>query len=262
MNRDEAKAILRVHRPGHHEHNDPELARALEFARQDPELAQWWAKENAFDTSVAEKLSHVPPPADLRERILANPAVGSEKPSAATRQQPWWRGFSALAAALAIFATGAFFVWNHQPPAIPPPTLAEWQSGSIETLTHILAGADKLDVESPDSSKLRQWLQQVDAPSPAALPNSLTHLDTAGCKTIAIGNQRVSIICFHTGPRQLAHLVTVEERSLSNPPPEHQPQYVRHGEWVTASWSDRGQSFMLAMKGTDAELKGLLSPAA
>ncbi len=283
MNRDEAKAILRVHRPSQSASNDPELARALDYLRDDPELARWWKEEADFDQVVTEKLGSVPPPADLRGKILsgaASPPTDAEtastsnaggsdisRPIADTESSairpPWWRTVPALAAALAILlgAIGVV-IWNRQQPPQSGPALAEWQTGSLTELNQVLSGTKKLDVESASSADLRRWLEQAHAPNPAALPESLTRANSVGCKTVVFGNQKVSIICFHASPTQLAHLVTVEERTLSNPPPEHRPQFVRQGDWVTASWSDQGQSFMLAMKASEEELRRLLSPAA
>jgi hypothetical protein len=255
MNIDEAKAILRIHRPGQTESHDPEVAEALELVRENAELAHWWLQESAFDSDVAAKLARVPPPADLRDRILTGKSASSR-----ISGQPahWWRSLPAMVAALAILATSAaFWVRQNQHPA-----LADWQTGSLDVLTHVVAGEAKLDVESTNSTELREWLKKAQAPSPVALPDTLAHLKSLGCKTIPIGNERVSIICFHVSRTQLAHLVTVEERGLAKPPPERKPQFVRKGDWVTASWCDQGQAYMLAMKGTEEELRGLLSRAA
>src|SRR5262249_14611691 len=111
---------------------------------------------------------------------------------------------------------------------------------------------------SPKVEELRAWLRHAHAPIPSQLPKSLQSLDSLGCKTFMLDNTRISIICFHLDANQIAHLVTVSERDLAKPPPEHAPLYARRGEWMTASWSDRGQAFMLVMKGSEPDLRSLL----
>jgi len=262
MNIEEAKAILRAHSPGRAGAEDPEIVQALEAVSEDRELARWWAEESALDSKITANLAGEPLPADLRERILSGKASLKERAPSA----PWWRGFGAMAAALAILVASAA-LWLHETHQKNPPTLAAWQSDSLETLNRVLSSADKLDTLSPDSSVLRTWLANKQDPSPAALPASLVQLKSLGCKTVTIGDRKVSIICFHTSATQLAHLVTVDAHGLEPRPPDRQPEFIRKGDWVTASWSASGQSFMLAMKGADAkateeELRGLLPPTA
>lgn len=252
MNRDEAKHILRLHRPTDPDLSDPKFAEALDLARNDAELARWLEEERALDSAIASRLAAVPPPADLRGKIL-------DRSSSARCLTPahlaWRRRFYILAASLVLLASSAVF-WTLHPPS---DTFSYWQSGSLVILDGMLSGKTKFDLESPSSAELRAWLHHVRAPAPAELPKSLQTLTSLGCKTVMLGNSRVSIICFHLNDSQTAHLVTVDETGLAHPPPERQPQFARRGEWVTASWSDHGQSYMLAVKGSEPDLRSLLS---
>ncbi len=252
MNRDEAKRSLRAFRPTEPDHQDPAFTEALDLVREDPELARWLEDEVAFDQELSGHLADAPIPADLRDRILSRKPAAESAPT--TRSS--FRHSLALFAACVAVILGIAAFWNH---THRPPTLDEWQTGSLAALSQILQGHGKLDQESPDSQSLRQWLTDAHSPVPQSLPRSLDHADSVGCKKLVFGNQQVSIICFHATPTQLAHLVTVDARALSHAPPEHAPQFVRNGDWVTASWSDRGQAFMLAMKGGEEELRRLLA---
>jgi hypothetical protein len=251
MNRDEAKQILRLSRPTDSDRNDPQLAEALELASSDAELSRWLEAEHALDSAITSRLAAVPPPADLRGKILDR-SSGSRLRSS---HPAWRRRVFILVASLVLLASAAVF-WTLHPPS---DDFSLWQSGSLAHLDSMLGGQEKFDAESASSAELREWLRQVHAPTPAELPKSLQSLTSLGCKTVTLGNNRVSIICFHLNDSQTAHLVTVDEKGLPHPPPERRPQFARRGEWVTASWSDGGQSFMLAVKGSEPDLRSLLS---
>ena len=56
MNNEEAKLILQAYRPGGQDANDPRFREALEQARRDPELARWFANEQALDSRISTKV--------------------------------------------------------------------------------------------------------------------------------------------------------------------------------------------------------------
>ena len=70
MNEQEARLILQAYRPGA-DPDDPEVAAALQEAARNPELARWFAEEQAFDRAIAAHLGNVPAPFGLKTRILA-----------------------------------------------------------------------------------------------------------------------------------------------------------------------------------------------
>src|SRR5215470_6851095 len=71
MDNREAKFILNAYRPGGQDASDPRFAEAIEQARRDPGLEQWFKESVAFDATVTEKLHAVAVPVDLRDNILA-----------------------------------------------------------------------------------------------------------------------------------------------------------------------------------------------
>ena len=71
MTTQEAKFLLSAYRPDGRDAADPFFAEALAQARSDPELAAWFAREQAMDARISERLGGIVPPQALRESILA-----------------------------------------------------------------------------------------------------------------------------------------------------------------------------------------------
>ena len=252
MNRDEARKILRAYRATEPDRSDPEFAQALGLAREDPELTRWLEEETSLDSAIAAKLAALPPPADLRGKILTRSA-GTDR--AAGTLAPWMRRVAVIAVIVGLPALVWYGAWRKY----EPKRFAPWQADALAFLDRMVAGREKLDVESAKSQELIAWLRQASAPVPGEIPPSLQHVESVGCKTLLAGQKRVSIICFHVDADHIAHLVTVEKRQLAGPPPEKRPQFVQKRDWMTASWSEQSQSFMLAMKGSEPEMRKLLS---
>src|SRR6476646_10606351 len=105
MNRDEAKFILRAYHLGGQDADDPQFREALGMARSDPVLAEWFAREQALDTRLSEKVRAFPVPPDLRGQLLAARKV--------IPLQVWWRRpawMVAAAACAVLVAAFAVFV--------------------------------------------------------------------------------------------------------------------------------------------------------
>src|SRR2546430_17331964 len=102
MNREEAKEILALYRPGIDDPNEPDIAAALELTKEDAELARWFAEQSALYNATRQKLKELPVPDQLLERILANPG----------RTPLLWRSplLWAAAAAIVLFAGLAMLV--------------------------------------------------------------------------------------------------------------------------------------------------------
>ena len=94
MNEQEARLILQAYRPGA-DPDDPEVAAALQEAARNPELARWFAEEQAFDRAIAAHLGNVPAPFGLKTRILAQ--LG---PPAAPHRWSWAVKLAGVAALL------------------------------------------------------------------------------------------------------------------------------------------------------------------
>src|SRR5262245_30740407 len=75
MNSQEARNILEVWRAGGPQANHPEFDEALRQVARDPELARWFAEQQAFDSAMTSALKEIAVPSSLKASILAESAV-------------------------------------------------------------------------------------------------------------------------------------------------------------------------------------------
>ena len=67
----QAREILLLYRPGTRDAEDPQIIEAMELARQDPELAKWFAQHQAFQLAMRAKFREIEVPAHLQANLLA-----------------------------------------------------------------------------------------------------------------------------------------------------------------------------------------------
>jgi len=247
---DEARLILSAYRPGGQDTHDPAFAAALEAAKKDPALAQWFAGQQAFDRLVAGHLRAVAVPADLRAKILAGAAAS--RPRQWWRQPRWW----ALAAAVLIFAGVAGF-WPGKDAG-----LADWQRRGLAVAGEIVAAREPFDLQHRDAAALTAWLRDHATPQPVALPAPLDGKPTLGCKTIAWDGHRMSLICFDLGDGVIVHLFTTDRAGLAHVPADGPARFVRAGAWTVAMWNEGDKTLMLATDQGEEPLRRVLRLAA
>ena len=92
MDKREARAFLSLLRAGEPLIDDARFEEAQRLAHADPELRDWWEKEQALDRAIAGKLAAVDAPADLKGRlhstaskIASSCSEGTMFPSSASR---------------------------------------------------------------------------------------------------------------------------------------------------------------------------------
>ena len=71
MTNQDAKLVLSAYRPNGADARDPFFEQALQQAKRDPELMEWFEKQRAFDRVIVAKLRTIEPPAGLNSQILA-----------------------------------------------------------------------------------------------------------------------------------------------------------------------------------------------
>src|SRR6266851_8098360 len=71
MDREQAKAVLALYRPGREGEDGPELAEALAVAERDPEVARWLEERSAVYRAIKAKFKAIEIPDGLKEQILA-----------------------------------------------------------------------------------------------------------------------------------------------------------------------------------------------
>src|ERR1035437_224945 len=92
VNKQRAKEILMLYRPGAADAEDPECADALEFARQDPDLQRWFEERCTVHEAIRARFKQITVPEGLKEQILSERRVHTI---------PMWRRQSVVLAAAA-----------------------------------------------------------------------------------------------------------------------------------------------------------------
>jgi len=231
MKTDEVKRLLQVYRPGGQDAADPEFAEALEAARKNPDLARWFAEEQAFDAVLSRSLKEPPVPADLKESILADRKV--------VRLSPWWNArprIAAVAAALAMLLGLAGFWVKHQSTSF---------AGFRNEIIQLAWNSDQhLEFRSSDLRAVRDWLDRNQAAGDFELPNGLRNLPAVGARILDWQGHKVGLVCFLDGPMHM-HLFVMDRTRFADTPLRDSPQFEDCGVWKTVSWSQSGKTYVL-----------------
>jgi hypothetical protein len=268
----EAKLILQLYRPDTGDETDSQVAEALELARRDPELGLWFERTCAFHAALRGKLRDIPVPPGLAEAILAGvPAPGRNAapnpPVATLRRQPdgsdelsksmpgnkivfgpWWqhRGWFAAAAILVLLGVALFWL---QPR--PNDGFTDYRSRMVRTAIRQY----RMDISTRDLSRVRQYLHSRGAPSDFTLTNGLEKLTVRGGVFSRWRDHPVAMVCFDRGDRQMVFLFVVDRGALKDPPPVRR-QTARVNTLLTASWTEGGETYLLAGPEDSAVLRG------
>src|SRR5215468_10613770 len=150
MNRDEAKYILRVYRSSGEDASDPQFQEALELSRQDPELARWFAEEQALDAQIAGKLRSFPVSPEIKNQLLVARKI--------IRPVPWWKKpakLTAIAAVVALAALGTMWVINRERSRSAESDFADFRQVMAKASQDM---SQHLDVMGLSAEELRQWI--------------------------------------------------------------------------------------------------------
>ena len=245
MNRDEAKEILLLYRPGSADADDPQIAAALALARQDVELAHWLEEHYARQESLRAKFRQIAAPAGLKEQIVSEHAAFS---SASTRRQTIVAVLAVAAMVVALVILTPFWLPHR---AAPDNTLANYKSQAVSWASRDYA----MDAKSTDPEIIRAYLAKRQAPSDYTLPAGLQKVAMAGCAIEGWQNAKVSMICFRTGkplpPGRESDLwlFVVDRASLPDAPPPGPPQIASVNRFSTAVWSQGDRVYFLETEG-------------
>lgn len=244
MNNEAAKLILQAYRSGGQDANDPQFQEALAQAQRDPELARWFANEQALDSRISAKLDRgIAPPANLKARLLAQQKI--------VRPVIWWQRPAvryALAACLALVATMAvvwYNAWRANQFHPHGDSFASYRDTVADFTGYKL---NQLDMKSPDVAEVRRWLAQKDSHADLVLPPGLEGRPSLGCRVLDWRGHKVTLVCFELANRQVAHLLVVDQ-SLFPDAPDDAPLFSETAGVATASWSRGGKTYVVASKG-------------
>jgi len=186
MNNVEAKFILQGYRSNGADATDATFRAAVEQAKLDPGLAEWFAREQAHDRAISAKLGSVQPPPGLRESILA----GGRVTTPSEPRRTWWRhpALLSMAAGLALLlAVGAAF-WPR--PAAANATFAEF------ALADARAGFLHHGGHGEKAQALQAVLSQPATRLSEQLAVNFAAMRDSGCRTVHFNGREVLEVCF------------------------------------------------------------------
>lgn len=231
MNRDEAKEILLLYRPGTADADDPAVAEAIAFARQDPDLAAWFKQHQAFQKAMRAKFREIETPGHLKLAVLTETKI--------IRPAVWWQRPAWLAAAAAIaLLLGYLAFW--QRPYIPDHFVdfRNMMVGKAE-------GLYEMDWQTSDMEQLRRRFAEKGAPADYRLPPGLQKAQLLGGVKLSWRTHPVSMVCLRT-PDKTNVWVFVTDRSALKDPPPAQRKLEKVDRLKTASWTEGDRIYVVA----------------
>ena len=236
MNRAEAQKILSAYRPDDADPADPFFAEALRAAAEEAELSRWWVQEQIFDRAIAGKVHRMPVSKELKSQLLRS------RSAIIPFRARWAPGIALLAAVLALLAV-IFGYWHTSPS--PAASLADYRDEMVSFVRFM----PPLDFETSELTQLLAHLEKTGAPVDLALPAKLRTMEPAGCRTLRFRGHDVTLICFKRADGRRAHLFVMKDAALPRMPGASGREIAATGEWMTAAWSEGGQTYLFALEG-------------
>lgn len=243
MNNVEAKFILQAYRPNGADAGDATFGAALEQAKTDPALGEWFAKQQAFDATLSAKLGQVTPPAELRAAILAGGRVTERaQPSVRWWNQPVWMG---VAASVAILLAAGLALWPNRAEALTDFVLADARISA----THGGHGHE--------SNELQAVLNDPGTRLGHALPINFANLHETGCRTVSCRGHDVLELCFKRNGVWF-HAYIARKGDFPEVAKADAPRITDHGSVSMATWADDGHVIVVVSKTGRKTLEALL----
>ena len=251
MNRNEAKTILLLYRPGTADADDPQIAGALGLAKQDPELTRWLVEHCARQEALRAGFRQITAPAGLKEQIVSEQAAQEKIIS--------WRRNAIFAVAAVVVALVALApLWfQHRG---NEETFAIYRS----RMADVALRGYTMDLATNNPAQVRAYLAQKQAPADYVLPAPLEKTAVTGCAIEGWQRAKVSMICFRTGkplpPGQQSDLwlFVIDRSTVKNAPPMGSRQFVRVNKLMTVTWTEGGKLYVLGMEGDEQTLQQYL----
>jgi hypothetical protein len=231
----QAKEVLLLYRPGTADAADPEVAQALEVARQDPELGRWFNQHRAFQKAMRAKFQQLEAPAHLRASLLIRDAAPRQilLPRPAWRRPVWLTTVAAM-----LLLLGLFGVWLQ--PRVPD-RFANFRTRMVSQALREY----RMDVVTPDMQRLRRFMADRGAPADYRLPQGLERLQLTGGGLLTWRSHPVAMVCLDRGDKQMLFLFVMRRSAVKDAPPET-PQLAKVRQMVTASWTQGDNTYVLA----------------
>lgn len=249
MNQEQAKQILFLHRPDAVGTAEPEVAEALALLKQDEELSRWYETHRATQEAIGTQFRKIAVPAALKEQII------SERPWYTKRASA--RHVLLVAVAAVVLLSLGVWWFEHEPRE--DRSFAAYRTRMIST-----AQRSYEMFETNDVASMRGYLKQRAAPADFVLSGALDRATRIGCLNVTWQRHAVSMICFKTGrplaPGQASDLwlFVIERNAVPDEPNAQTPQLTTVNGVATASWTQDGKTYVLAVEGSEELLKSYL----
>ncbi len=260
MSPEKAKSILNAARTGDPADDLPDFEAALALTRTNPELKAWWEREQEFNRALESHLCAVPPPPDLRDRILQ--AIESDSGSTASSRAPanlipflnWALPIAAAAAVL----IAVFTLLPQQDPASSSvdPALP----GLIAYLDQSLYLEDTIQLETRSRSlgELQAYLANTQTPALKEAPPGFVGFSPIGCLQVHFKGVKVGLICFENEHR-IFHVFSAKREAFSTLLPEIRPENLstvfETGGIHYKIWTDDENVNILTHKGNEEDIE-------
>ena len=234
MNSHQAKAILLLYRPGTRDADDPEVAEAIQYARQDPELSKWFAQHQAFQVAMRAKFREIPAPERLKAALKASHKI--VRP-VVFWQRPLWLAAAAIFMAL----LGLSLFWLR-------PSVPDRFNHYRETMASYVERSYGMDITTKDPNQLRNFIATNGAPADYSLTQGLSNLPLKGGGLLRWRGNPVSMVCFDHGTGSTLFLFVMKSSSLKDPPPSEplKAEFAQIHGLMTASWTKGEDTYVLA----------------
>jgi hypothetical protein len=252
MNRDDAKNILLLYRPGTPDAEDPQIIEALALVERDVELARWFGEHCSRQEVLPAKFSRIQVPDGLKEQIISEQAAREK--IIVRRRNIVLTAVAATVVALLIPAT----LWLR--PQGDDNALAIYRNRMVGAALRGYA----MDLAANNPAQIRDYLKQNRAPADYVLPGPLEEVAVTGCAIESWQGVKVSMICFHTGDPLLPGvqsdlwLFVINRASVKNAPPAGPPQLAKVNQLITAVWVQGDKLYLLGTEGDEQTIRRLL----
>ncbi len=170
-----------------------------------------------------------------------------------------------MLAAVAMFSITVSLIsiwWNLRPPATPKEqiNLAGFRGRVVTTALRMY----RMDLETSDANKIRNYLASNNALADFQLTPALTNTALAGCGVLTWQGAKVSMVCFRSGQpppsgaKSDLYLFVVDRATVPDAPAEGQTRLEKVSQVSTASWSSDGKVYVLAAEGDEEFLRRFL----
>ncbi|MFO1460486.1 MAG: hypothetical protein U1G08_13890 [Verrucomicrobiota bacterium] len=237
MNRITARQVLERYRPGIEVANDDaELRAALDFAKNDTELGQWFRRHCEFHGILVDQVRRVRVPADLKSRIRARQSEERRIlffPVLHGLRSGWVR-----AAAAVILVAGLAGFWLSRDRV--PDSFADYRARMVRSVLREY----RMDVRTTEMAAVRQFMTQKGAPDDFAIPGGLAKLNLVGGGFLIWRSQPVSMICFRQSQSGMSYLFVLDRAGAKDSPPV-EPEIVTVNGRSCASWTAGNRIYLL-----------------